>query len=173
MTMPVPPFPTPMAEHFMNQAYELALSAAEVDEVPVGALLVAEREIVGFGANHRERTHRTAAHAEIIALEEYSRRTKQWRVPPGTSLFVTVEPCLMCVGALLWARVDNVFYGCRDTRNAGMERLLPLIQQGTYDHRFQEVRGGILAERCSQLMSSYFRAKRQSRANATSPDFPS
>lgn len=155
-----------MAEHWMYQAYELALSAAGEDEVPIGAVLVRESEIIGFGANSRERTHRTVAHAEIAALEDFSRRTGQWRVLPGTSLFVTAEPCLMCAGALLWARVDNIFYGCSDPRAAGLERMLPLVRQGVYDHRFQEVRGGILSDRCSQVLSSYFRTKRQGRGTS-------
>ncbi len=161
------PFPTAMAEHWMYQAFELAQSAASQDEVPIGALLVKDNEIIGFGANSRERTRRTVAHAEIMALEDFGRRTGEWRVPAETSLFVTAEPCLMCTGALLWARVDNVFYGCSDPRHAGIEKTLTFIRQGTYDHRFQEVRGGILADSCSQLLSGYFRTKRQNRPPQT------
>ena len=156
-----PTFSLTFAEHWMSQAYELACSAERRDEVPVGALLVLNGEIIGIGANCRERTHRTSAHAEISAIEDYSQRQGQWRVPPGTSLFVTTEPCLMCTGALLWARVDNIYYGCSDPRSAGLERVLPLVRNGIYDHRFREVRGGILAERCSKLISSYFRRKRK------------
>ena len=148
-------------EQWMNHAYELALGAAARDEVPVGAILVHEGEVVGMGANHRERDQRTVAHAEIMALEDYSRRHKRWRVPPGTVLYVTVEPCLMCTGALLWARVDEVVYGCSDPKNAGLQRILPLIRAGVYDHRFAEVKGGILGARCSQLLSGYFRRKRR------------
>ena len=145
----------------MSQAYELACSAERQDEVPVGAILVLDGEIIGVGANSRERTHRTGAHAEMIALEDFNQRQGEWRVPPGVSLYATTEPCLMCTGALLWARVENIYYGCSDPRNAGMERMLPLIRGGVYDHRFREIKGGILADRCSRLISTYFRKKRQ------------
>ena len=158
-------FPTPIAEHFMFQAYELAVSAMKHDEVPIGALLVNQQEILGCGANGREKSGRTTAHAEIMALEDYNRRTGQWRLPPGTAIFTTVEPCLMCTGALLWARADYVIYGCLDSRHAGLERVLPLIHHGVYDHRFKEVQGGVLGERCSQLMTGYFRAKRQEKSH--------
>lgn len=150
----------PVSEHWMAQAYEMACLAAERDEVPVGAVLVHDGKIIGAGANDRERTGRTSAHAEILALEEFSRRSSSWRVPKDTSLFVTIEPCLMCCGALLWARVDRIFFGCEDTKNAGLSRLLPLIQSGTFDHRFSEIQGGILGENCSNLLSGYFKAKR-------------
>jgi tRNA(adenine34) deaminase len=159
-----------MAEQWMAQAYELAHNAAERDEVPVGAILVRDGEIIGVGANRREAQNRVAAHAEIVALEDYSRRTSEWRIFPGATLFVTAEPCLMCTGALLWARVDRIYYGCSDPKKAGIERVLPLIQAGTYDHRFIEVKGGILAERCSHLMSSYFRRKR--RRDSSDPKDP-
>jgi len=159
-------------EHWMTQALELATSAAREDEVPVGALLVHEGEVIGMGANARERSHRTVAHAEIVALEDYSRRTGQWRLPIGASLYVTAEPCLMCTGALIWARVTHVNYGCSDTKDAGLELILPTIEEGTFDHRFQTVQGGILADRCGDLLSRYFKQKRlllRSEARAKEP----
>lgn len=147
-------------EKWMAQALLLADEAAKHSEVPVGAVLVFEGEAIGSGRNEREQTGRTTAHAEIRALEDFSSRTKQWRVPPGTSLYVTVEPCLMCTGALLWARVERVFYGCRDTKNAGIEFLSPLIARGVYDHRFSEVTGSVLEKDCAQKMTAFFKAKR-------------
>lgn len=147
-------------ENWMEQAYVLALEAARYNEVPVGALLIADNKIIGSGSNDRESANRTIGHAEILALEDYNRRTSLWRVFPGTSLVVTVEPCLMCTGALLWARVDNIYYGCVDPKDAGLRRLLPLIGEGAYDHRFKYVQGGIQQEKCSQLLSSYFSGMR-------------
>jgi len=162
---------TQTPEQWMDHAYELAVGAGRRDEVPVGAVLVnKDGEAIGVGANNRERSGRTIAHAEILALEDYSKRYSQWRVPPGTSLFVTVEPCLMCTGALLWARVDQVYFGCPDPKNAGLQRLMPLIRGGVFDHAFSEIRGGVLGGRCSQLLSGYFRRKR--RAAAASSPFP-
>jgi tRNA(adenine34) deaminase len=147
-------------EVWMAQALSLADKAALQLEVPVGAVLVLGDEVIGHGRNEREATGRTTAHAEIRALEDFSSRTGQWRVPPGTELYVTVEPCLMCTGALLWARVDKVFFGCKDPKNAGIEALRPLISQGVYDHRFVEVSGLISEALCADKMKTFFKAKR-------------
>jgi tRNA(adenine34) deaminase len=152
----------------MTKALELARVAGERDEVPVGAVLVHDGQIIGSGANERESSGRTVAHAEVLALESYSARTGQWRVPVGTSLYVTVEPCLMCVGALIWARVDTIFYGCGDPRRAGLTTLRPLIEAGTYDHRFKHIEGGINEEECATLMKDFFRRKRASHVDKES-----
>lgn len=146
---------------FMSRALDLAREAAQRDEVPVGAVLVLDGQIIAEGSNQREETKRTTAHAEIQALENYSKKNGQWRLPPGTSLFVTVEPCLMCTGALLWARLDNLYYGCSDSKNAGLERVRSLIEAGIYDHKFSEIHSGILAETCGGLMTVYFKKKRE------------
>ncbi len=159
-------------DSFMERALELASQAGSLDEVPVGAVLVSGNEILAEGLNRRESTQRTLSHAELVALESFNARFSQWRVPPGTSLFVTAEPCLMCTGALLWARVDNVYFGCSDTKNAGLSRISNLIHAGVYDHRFTEVRGGILGDRCAELLSGYFRGKRKNGANPVSPQAP-
>lgn len=144
----------------MKEALSLADAAALRDEVPVGAVLVHEGTIVGRGSNAREQTARVVSHAEINALEDYSRRTGQWRVPQGSSLYVTVEPCLMCVGALLWARVDSIHFGCCDPKNAGLLAWLPQIENGVFDHRFKTVETGCEQVACSQLMKDFFRRKR-------------
>jgi tRNA(adenine34) deaminase len=147
-------------EDWMAAAVAMAEKAIALDEVPVGAVLVAHDEIIGRGFNLRESSQRVVAHAEIVALESVSLATGSWRLPSGTSLYVTAEPCLMCTGALLWARVDNIYFGCLDPKNAGLTRVSSLIAEGIYDHRFQEVQGEISAEVCGQLLSQYFRAKR-------------
>lgn len=144
----------------MLAALVLAQRAKELNEVPVGALLVCRDTTIGQGFNRRETSARTAAHAEMEALEDYSRSTGQWRLPPGTSVFVTVEPCLMCTGALLWSRADNIYYGCEDPKNAGIRSVHPLIAEGRFDHRFKQVTGGILGESCALLLSEYFKKKR-------------
>jgi len=145
----------------MSKALEVAHLAERADEVPVGAVLVAAGEIIGTGYNRRHTTGRTVAHAEILALEDYSQRASKWRVGPGVSLFVTAEPCLMCTGALLWARVENIYFGCPDPRQAGILRIHSLIEEGVFDHRFAEIRGGIMAESCAALLTEYFRMKRR------------
>ncbi|MBY0372041.1 nucleoside deaminase [bacterium] len=144
----------------MHEALALARQAAERQEVPVGALLVCGGQVIGSASNRREETGRATAHAEILALEDYSQRTGQWRVPPGTSLWVTVEPCLMCTGALIWARVSEIHYGCPDPKQAGLRTLLPLIQGGAMDHKFDKVSGGIEEQACAELMKAFFQRRR-------------
>lgn len=146
----------------MEKAYQLALKALSEGEVPVGALFVdAEGKEIASGYNSRQGTQRTLGHAEIVGLECYNQIAKTWRFYPGASLFVTVEPCLMCTGALLWARVDNIYYGAEDPQNAGLRTLLPLIERGTYHHRFRKVEGGLLQQSCSALMTRYFSEMRE------------
>ncbi|NBW98523.1 nucleoside deaminase [bacterium] len=148
------------AEYFMSLALELAQAAEKLDEVPIGAILVHNNQVIGRGHNFRETTGRTTAHAEIQALEDYNQRTGQWRLPSNALLFVTVEPCIMCTGALLWARVDKVFFGASDPKQAGLSKFQALIETGLFDHRFNEIRSGLLEERGRSLISNYFKKKR-------------
>lgn len=154
---------------FMEKALVLGRLAGERDEVPVGAVLICGGEVLGQGMNDRESSGRAVAHAEIEALDDYSARTGQWRLPPETTLVVTVEPCLMCTGAALWARVDHIVYGCSDPKRAGLLTLKPLIDAGTFDHRFKSVVGGCEEEACAELMRSFFRRKRESKINEADP----
>lgn len=144
----------------MKLAVELARAAEALDEVPIGALLIHEGNVIGKGYNLREKTGRTTAHAEIQALEDYNQQTQEWRLPTGTSLYVTAEPCLMCTGALLWSRLDHLFYGAYDPKGAGLRNFLPMIEQGLFDHRFKEVEGDILGDLCGSILSQYFKKKR-------------
>lgn len=145
---------------YMHQALSLAEEAKSIDEVPVGAVLVYNNQVVGSGKNQRESSGRVVAHAEILALEDYQSKTHQWRVPPGMALFVTVEPCIMCTGALLWSRIDYLYYGCTDSKNAGLRRVQSAIEDGVYDHRFKEIHGSILEVECAGMLSRYFKSKR-------------
>lgn len=154
----------------MARALELAREAISRDEVPVGAVLVdAEGKVLAEASNRREELSQTAAHAEMLALESYNRHSLSWRLPEGSSLYVTVEPCLMCVGALLWARLDHVVYGCRDSKSAGLERIRELIETGVYDHRFKSINEGIAGGECAEVMSGYFREKRKLKKNQRQP----
>ena len=144
----------------MEQALALAAESASRDEVPIGALLVQGDTVLGTGRNRREETLRTASHAELEALDAFNLAHRTWRLPPGSALIVTAEPCLMCTGAMLWARADLIYYGCSDPRRAGLETQRELIDRGVFDHRFKEMRGGILAERCAGVLQDFFRRKR-------------
>ena len=147
---------------WMDRALCLAREAEQLDEVPVGAVLVCDNKVIAEGMNLREKNGRTLAHAELLALENYNRTSKSWRLPPNTTLFVTLEPCLMCTGALLSARLASVVYGGRDTKDAGLNRLRPWIEQGIFDQKFEYIIGGIQEDTCSQLLSQYFVRKRTS-----------
>lgn len=155
-------------ESWMHFALDLAVRAEMIDEVPVGAVLVHEDRVLASGFNRRETDRRVVAHAEIMALEQFNRTQHSWRLPEGTSLYVTTEPCLMCTGALLEARVDNIYYGCSDTKGAGLSTVLPLIQQGRFDHRPRQIVGGILEDVTSQALSSFFTRRRAEDASSGS-----
>lgn len=154
--------PPEQREKWMEQAIALAKVAAEHDEAPIGALLVHDGKILGQGRNRREETQRTAAHAEFEALEAFHSQYKSWRLPVGTALIATLEPCVMCTGALLWSRVTTIYYGCADPKNAGLNFLLPAIESGKFDHKFAEVVGGIREGECADLLKTFFKRKRDS-----------
>lgn len=151
---------------WMREVLAESQRASERDEVPMAALLVCGGELLAVGANVREATARTTAHAEIVALETFNERHRTWRLPPGTALYTTAEPCVMCAGALLQARVDAIYYGCEDPRNAGLRNLLPAIEAGRFDHRPSVIQGGILAEPAAELLAEFFRRKRLEKAAA-------
>lgn len=145
---------------WMSEALKLAQRAGEQDEIPIGCIIVGENKVLSLGMNLREQSHKTTAHAEIVALESYNLTHKTWRLPEESWVFVTAEPCLMCTGALLWARAPRIVYGCSDPRQAGLNRVSPWIEQGVFDHRFKEVKGGVLEAECAQLLKDYFKGKR-------------
>jgi tRNA(adenine34) deaminase len=148
----------------MLEALKLARESAAEDEVPIGAVIVSQTgEILARGRNIREKTKRTTAHAEIVALEDFNARFSTWRLPPESQLYVTVEPCLMCTGALLWARLHTIVYGCNDTKNAGLQRILPLMETGVFDHKFTRVEDKVMETECATLISTYFQEKRSLR----------
>lgn len=145
---------------WMNQAIELAKQAALQDEVPVGAILVHGGKVIGSGFNRREQKQLACAHAEIEALTDFSSQQKTWRLPSDTYLYVTAEPCLMCTGALLWARLDHLVYGCSDPKNAGLGVVIKEIESGRFDHRFASVTDNVLETQCAGLLKAFFKKKR-------------
>jgi tRNA(adenine34) deaminase len=151
---------------WMREVLAEAERAGIQGEVPMAAVLVCQGELLAFGSNLREATGRTTAHAEILALETYNQRHKSWRLPPGTALYVNAEPCVMCAGALLQARVDSIYYGCDDPKNAGIRNLVPLIQENRFDHKLSHLEGGILAEESASLLAEFFRRRRLEKASA-------
>jgi tRNA(adenine34) deaminase len=156
-------------EHWMHQALALAREAAAADEVPIGALLVRDGETIGRGRNGPIASHDPTAHAEIQALRDAGRRAGNYRLP-GTTLYSTLEPCPMCVGAIVHARVARVVYGAADPKSGACGSVFDLLpSDARFSHR-TECRGGVLAEACGELLQAFFRARRGTPRPAAAPD---
>jgi tRNA(adenine34) deaminase len=150
-------------EALMRLALSEAEQAARAGEVPVGAVVIdREGRIVGRGHNRREVDGDPTAHAEIIALRQAAAELKSWRLS-GTTVFATLEPCPMCAGALVNARVDRVVYGCDDPKAGSLRTLYALGEDARLNHRF-EVTAGVLAPECARLLSQFFASLRQSKS---------
>lgn len=143
----------------MQEALQLAAAAAEVGEVPVGALVVFEGEVVGRGANRREADRDPVGHAEVLAIREASATLDRWRLW-GCTLYVTLEPCTMCAGALVNARVDRLVYGATDPKAGAVESLYEICTDPRLNHRL-EVAAGVCGEEASALLKGFFKARRK------------
>jgi tRNA(adenine34) deaminase len=148
----------PREELFMRLALREAERALEHDDVPVGAVLVAGGEVIGAGHNERELRQDPTAHAEMIALRDAARAVGSWRVLDAT-LVVTLEPCAMCAGAIVLARVPRVVYGCADPKAGAAGSVLDVLAEPRLNHRPQ-VTGGVLAADCAALLTTFFAARR-------------
>ena len=145
-------------EAFMRLALELASRAAELGEVPVGAVLVMDGEVLGQGFNHPIAAHDPTAHAEIQALREAAQRAGNYRLP-GTTLYVTLEPCVMCAGAIMNARVARVVFGAADPKSGACGSVIDLFGEPRLNHHAQ-VHGGVLGGACGGLLRDFFAARR-------------
>ena len=149
---------SPIDERFMWLAVEEARRALEHDDVPVGAVLVHGGEVVGAGHNERELRQDPTAHAETIALRAAARALGSWRLLDST-LYVTLEPCAMCAGAIVLARVPRVVYGCTDPKAGAAGSVLDVLAEPRLNHR-PAVEGGVLADECAALLREFFAARR-------------
>jgi tRNA(adenine34) deaminase len=143
---------------FMGLALDLAREAGAAGEVPVGALVVLGGEVVGRGFNQPVGRHDPTAHAEIMALRDAATRLGNYRLP-GCTLYVTLEPCAMCAGAIMHARIDRVVFGARDPKTGAAGSIIDLFAESRLNHHASIV-GGVLAEECGKLLSSFFSARR-------------
>lgn len=155
---------TPVDLAMMRRAIALGRRAALLDEVPVGAVIYRGREIIAEGFNLRETTSDPVTHAELIAISRAGRRLGRWRLS-GCSLAVTLEPCAMCAGAMVNARLDRVIYGADDPKAGAVRSLYEIADDVRLNHRV-EVIGGVLARPCGSLLSDFFRRKRALRREA-------
>ena len=148
----------PTDERFMRLALEEAARALEHDDVPVGAVLVHEGEVIGAGHNERELRQDPSAHAEMIALRAGAQALGSWRLL-DTVLYVTLEPCAMCAGAIVLGRVPRVVYGTTDPKAGAAGSVLDILAEPRLNHR-PAVRGGVLAPECAALLRAFFAARR-------------
>jgi tRNA(adenine34) deaminase len=148
----------PRDEYFMRLAIREAERALEHDDVPVGALVVHGGEVIGSGHNERELRQDPSAHAEMLALRDAARRLGSWRLL-DTVLYVTLEPCAMCAGAIVLGRVPRVVYGTADPKAGAAGSVLDVLAEPRLNHR-PEVAGGLLKEECAALLVSFFSTRR-------------
>ena len=141
-------------EYFMKQAVVEAKKAEDKDEVPVGAVIVYEDRIIARAHNQREMLQDPTAHAEMIAITQAAAYLQNWRLT-GTTLYVTLEPCAMCAGALVQSRIDTLVYGTTDKKAGACDSVMNLVQEPRFNHRL-EVISGILADECKYLLQKFF-----------------
>jgi tRNA(adenine34) deaminase len=148
----------PRDDYFMRLALREAERALEHDDVPIGAVLVREGEVVAAAHNERELRQDPTAHAEVIALREAARAAGSWRVLDAV-LYVTLEPCAMCAGAIVLARVARVVYGASDPKAGACGSVLDVLGETRLNHR-PELAGGLLARECGELLTEFFASRR-------------
>ncbi len=154
-------------ELFMEEALRSAQRALEAGEVPVGAVIVCNGKIVGRGGNRSLADCDPTAHAEIVALREAGAALGNHRLE-GCELFATIEPCAMCAGALVHARLKRLVYGADDPKAGAIRSVMQVLNHPSLNHRM-EVRTGVLAGRCAELLQSFFRQRREEQSSVVSP----
>jgi tRNA(adenine34) deaminase len=148
-----------MHEHFMQYAYEEALQAMRENEVPIGAVILHNDQVIARAHNQREQLHDPTAHAEMIAITQAAEALQSWRLE-GCTLYVTLEPCPMCAGAILLARIPTLVYGAVDPKAGAVHTLFHLLNDPRLNHR-ADVIAGVMAEPCAQIISQFFQEQRR------------
>jgi tRNA(adenine34) deaminase len=148
-------------EFWMEEALREALRAEVSDEVPVGAIVVLDAKIIGRGSNRNRTDSDPTAHAEIVALREAGQRLGNHRLA-GCEMFVTIEPCAMCCGALVHARLARLVYGADDLKAGAVRSAMQVLNHPQLNHRM-DVQGGVLAGKCTQMIQAFFRERRAAR----------
>ena len=156
-------------ERYMQMAIEQARIAEDNGDVPIGAVIVSENGIIGKAYNQREQLQDPTAHAEIIALTQAAAALENWHLN-GCTIYVTLEPCPMCAGALVLARMDRLVYGCDDPKAGACKSLYNIVQDERLNHRL-EMTSGVLAEQCGQLLQEFFAHRREENKNDKVSDF--
>ena len=146
-------------EAFMREALKEAEIALKHDEIPIGCVIVKDGKVIGRGHNAREELQRAVMHAEIMAIENANLSEESWRLLDCT-LFVTIEPCVMCSGAIVQARVENVIYGASDPKYGCCGSCIDLVGENKFNHQAKVI-SGVLGEECSMLMKNFFKELRE------------
>lgn len=146
-------------EKFMLQALKQAGFAREIDEVPVGCVIVKDEKIIARAFNKRETTNQVSSHAEMNAITKACKKLKSWRLE-GCEIFITLEPCMMCIGAIIQSRIKHIYYGANDYKGGALGSSINALEAKNINHH-PEVTGGILKEECSKILSDYFKNKRK------------
>lgn len=151
-----------MEKKFMIMAYKQAEKAKEKDEVPIGAVIVKDGKVLSKGYNLVENTNKATAHAEIIAIDKACKKLKSWRLD-GAEIYVTLEPCAMCAGAIANARIKKVYFGAYERKSGCAESKYPVLTDNGLNHSV-EYEGGIMEEECASLIKKYFSEKRKAKS---------
>ncbi|CDG18500.1 tRNA adenosine(34) deaminase TadA [Xenorhabdus doucetiae] len=146
-------------EYWMRRAIALAMQAQAKGEIPVGAVLVADNKVIAEGFNHPITDHDPTAHAEIIALRRGGNQLQNYRLL-NTTLYVTLEPCVMCAGAMVHSRIQRLVYGASDMKTGAAGSLIDILRHPGMNHQI-EITGGVLAQACSTMLSAFFKQRRE------------
>lgn len=147
-----------MKNKFMIEAYKQALKAQLIDEVPIGAVIVLDGKIIARAYNRKETDNLATSHAEILAIKKASKKVGDWRLE-NAELFVTLEPCPMCAGAIVGARIKKVYFGAYEPKSGSAVSKFDILTSSGLNHQV-EFEGGIMEEECSNLIKNYFKKKR-------------
>lgn len=145
-------------EYYMSIALKEAKKAVTIDEVPVGAVVVKDGKIIAKAHNQREKRNDPTGHAEILAIRAACRKLNSWRLG-GCTIYVTIEPCSMCAGTILWTRIARIVYGAKDPKGGALGSSYNLFEQKGLNHQL-EIKGGILEQECALIITEYFKKKR-------------
>lgn len=148
-----------MNEKYMKLAIKEAMKARDIDEVPIGAIIVKDDKVIARAHNLREKKQQATAHAEILAIEKACKKLGTWRLE-DCILYVTLEPCAMCTGATILSRIKHVVFGAKDPKGGCIESCIEMYKQQGFNH-YPTYESGILEEECSKILSDFFKEKRK------------
>lgn len=148
-----------MNEKYMKLAIKEAMKARDIDEVPIGAIIVKDDKVIAKAHNLREKKQQATAHAELLAIEKACKKLGTWRLE-DCILYVTLEPCAMCTGATILSRIKHVVFGAKDPKGGCVESCIEMYKQQGFNH-YPTYESGILEEECSKILSDFFKEKRK------------